>query len=84
MEPMKAARTDEPISGSGGKWHDTAGQADTSDPARMRAELERLREREAQIMNLIGCGNPDKILHDLRNVLNELQLLRMLSETDKA
>ena len=53
-------------------------------PGAMRAELDRLRQRETQIMALIGCKTPEKLLHDLRNVLNELQLLRMLAETDKA
>jgi hypothetical protein len=59
---------------------DTARHADGED---LHAQLERLRQREAQIMALIGCKNPDKLMHDLRNVLNELQLLRMLAETDK-
>jgi hypothetical protein len=55
-----------------------------NDPQQLRAELERLRQREAQIMSLIGCKNPDKILHDLRNLLNEVQLLRVLADVDKA
>ena len=48
----------------------------------LRAELERLQQREAQIMALVGCKNPDKLIHDLRNVLNELQLLRALASTE--
>ena len=50
----------------------------------LQAEVERLRQRERQIMTLIGCKNAEKLMHDLLNVLNELQLLRMLAESDKA
>ncbi len=60
-----------------------AGQTASAEAA-LRAELERLRQRQDQIMTLIGCQNPDKLMHDLRNVLNELQLLRMLAATDKS
>jgi hypothetical protein len=58
--------------------------ADPNDPEVMRRELDRLRQRENQIMSLIGCKSSEKLMHDLRNVLNELQLLRMLAETDKS
>jgi hypothetical protein len=50
----------------------------------LRREVERLREREQQIVELLGAKSPDKILHDLRNVLNELQLLRILAERGDA
>ena len=50
----------------------------------MRAELTRLREREAQIAALLNAQSPEKILHDLRNLLNEVQLLRILAEQEKA
>ena len=43
-------------------------------------ELERLRVREREIMELLGTASPDRIMHDLRNVLNEVQLLRALAE----
>jgi len=65
-------------------------EASTGTPVRaenvgeLRAEVERLQQREHQIMSLIGCKNQEKLMHDLRNVLNELQLLRMLAETDRA
>lgn len=45
-----------------------------------REELQRLRIREREIAELLGCSSPDRLLHDLRNVLNELQLLRMLND----
>lgn len=68
-----------------GVWKDEAKGAARAEPdiGSLRADLERLRQRESQIMSLIDCQNPDKLLHDLRNILNELQLLRMLVETDK-
>jgi hypothetical protein len=46
------------------------------------AELLRLRNREREIMELLGSASPDRILHDLRNVMNEVSLLRTLLETD--
>ena len=51
-----------------------------TDPKLMRAELERLLARERQIAALLGSKSPDRILHDLRNLLNEVQLLRILTE----
>src|SRR5262245_26450725 len=62
----------------------TSPSSSSVDVSEMRAELERLRQREAQIMTLIGCKSPEKLMHDLRNVLNELQLLRMLADADKS
>ena len=50
----------------------------------LRAEVARLREREAQIAELLNAPSPDKILHDLRNLLNEVQLLRILAEQGNA
>jgi hypothetical protein len=74
-----------------GVWKDepesaVAGAGNGVDPelASLRGELERLRQRESQIMSLINCKQSDKLLHDLRNILNELQLLRMLVETEKS
>lgn len=63
-----------------------ASTSETSPPSieQLRADLDRLRQREAQIMALIGCKNPDKLMHDLRNLLNEVQLLRVLADVDKA
>ena len=51
----------------------------------LRAELEQLRsersrwaEMQSRIMQLLGSTNPDKLVHDLRNVLNERDLLKAL------
>ena len=44
------------------------------------AELNRLRDRERQFLELLGSASPDRLVHDLRNLLNEVQLLRLLAE----
>ena len=55
----------------------------------LRAEMEQLRadrvrmlDRQKQIMELLGTSNPERLIHDLRNLLNERALLRALSEMD--
>jgi hypothetical protein len=50
----------------------------------LRVELNALRERERQIAELLGAKSTDKIVHDLRNLLNEVQLLRILAEQGNA
>ncbi|MEM8873693.1 MAG: hypothetical protein AAGD32_05480 [Planctomycetota bacterium] len=50
--------------------------------AELRREIERLREREQRYAQLIGCTDPTKLEHDLRNVLNELAMLRRIAELD--
>jgi hypothetical protein len=45
----------------------------------VRAERDRLLETEAEIMKLLGSSSRETILHDLRNVLNDLTLLQELS-----
>jgi hypothetical protein len=50
----------------------------------LRAELTILRDRERQIAELLNAKAPDRILHDLRNLLNEVQLLRILAEQGNA
>ncbi len=52
------------------------------EPAQLRAENERLRAKHREMMELLNCKNPDKLVHDLRNVLNEMQLLRLLAKMD--
>ena len=56
----------------------------TADAADLRAELDRLRDREREIVELLGAESPDRILHDLRNLLNEVQLLRLVVTDGKA
>ena len=45
-------------------------------------ELAKLRAREEEIMTLIKCQKKEKMMHDLRNVLNELMLLRAVANLD--
>jgi len=44
----------------------------------IRAERSRWREVQDRIMQLLGSSNADKLVHDLRNVLNERDLLKAL------
>ena len=44
----------------------------------LRASMATMREREERLMELLHTKVPEKIEHDLRNVLNELVLLRTL------
>jgi signal transduction histidine kinase len=48
---------------------------------RLRAERDRLLRQQGQIAELLRSQNPDKLVHDLRNLLNEVQLYKMLAET---
>ena len=41
------------------------------DVERLRAELERLQKQQRELMELLGTTRPDKILHDVRNLLQE-------------
>ena len=44
----------------------------------LRADRSRLLDAQRRVMELLGTANPDKILHDLRNLLNERDLLKAL------
>ena len=50
--------------------------------ARIRSERDMLRSRIERVAEAIGSDNPERIVHDVRNVLNELVLLRKLVELD--
>ena len=39
-------------------------------------------EREKELMGLLNATSPDRIIHDLRNVLNELCLLKAAAGLD--
>ena len=43
-------------------------------------ELARLREREREMMDLLGTTSPDRLIHDLRNLINEVHLLRIVAD----
>jgi hypothetical protein len=48
---------------------------------RLRAERDRLLETQKRVLELIGSERPERLVHDLRNVLNERALYRALAET---
>ena len=43
-----------------------------------------MRERERQFCELLECASREKLVHDLRNLLNEVQLLRLLADQSGA
>jgi hypothetical protein len=45
-------------------------------------QLSRLSARETRLAELLKCA-PERLEHDLRNVLNELQLLRTIFESEQ-
>jgi hypothetical protein len=49
---------------------------------RTRRELDRALDRQRQVMELIGCNSPEKLVHDMRNVMNEVQLLKLLASNE--
>ena len=48
----------------------------------LRAERARLFERQRRMMELLGTTTAEHLIHDLRNVLNERQLLRTLADME--
>ncbi len=51
------------------------------DPAAAdRAAHDRMARREAEMMQLLKSASPDLLVHDLRNVLNEVALLKAAAE----
>jgi len=44
----------------------------------LRSERNRLAEQQTRIQELLKAASPDKLLHDLRNLLNERDLLKAL------
>jgi hypothetical protein len=62
------------------RQQEASAEVDSMTVEQLRVELTRLRDRERQIAELLNAPRPDKILHDLRNLLNEVQLLRILAE----
>ena len=79
------------LSGNAGYSGKFSGTKSDDDPTgeRPAEQIERLRrERDAleakldQIAQVIGTRDASKIVHDVRNVMNELVLLRKLAEMD--
>jgi predicted nuclease with TOPRIM domain len=53
-----------------------------SDLAAAQEKLSRMSARESRLAELLKC-TPERLEHDLRNVLNELQLLRTIFESEE-
>ncbi len=49
---------------------------------RLRAERDRANEQLSRIMDVLGCKSSDRIVHDIRNVMNERELFRSLADFD--
>jgi len=47
----------------------------------LRAERAKLAETQKRMMDVLGCKTPERLVHDLRNVLNERELYRALADT---
>ena len=47
---------------------------------RLRAERNRLLDTQRRIMDLLGVRSADRLVHDLRNVLNERELFKALAD----
>ena len=47
----------------------------------MRAEKARMAEILARLAEVLGSKSPDRLVHDVRNVLNERELYRALADT---
>lgn len=48
--------------------------------ARLQTDVARMAERQREVMELLNCKSPERIVHDLRNLINELNLYRQLVE----
>jgi hypothetical protein len=51
-------------------------------PATAEARLQQLQDRQNRLAELLNCP-PEKIEHEVRNILNELRLLRTLFQSQK-
>jgi hypothetical protein len=48
---------------------------------RISDERDRLLQMQSRVLELLGTDRPERLVHDLRNVLNERALFRALAET---
>lgn len=48
---------------------------------RLRSERSRIADIQARLMEVLGCKSADRLVHDVRNVLNERELYRALADT---
>lgn len=59
-----------------------ATQLESIEPSEDGEGYATLQRRQQRLMDLLGTKDPAKLEHDLRNVLNELALLRKLTELE--
>ncbi len=50
---------------------------------RLKSEVDRMVECQRDVMKLLDCKSPERIIHDLRNLINELNLYRQLVESSE-
>jgi len=67
-----------PYAGSGSADQNIHSSSPQAEAETLRRMVERMQERERRLMDLLKASTPERIEHDLRNVLNELVLLRTL------
>ena len=48
---------------------------------RMRSERAKMSDIQSRLMEVLGSKSPDRLVHDLRNVLNERELYRALADS---
>jgi hypothetical protein len=48
---------------------------------RLRADRARMLDVQNRLMDVLGCKAPERLVHDVRNVLNERELYRALADT---
>ncbi|MEM7808030.1 MAG: hypothetical protein AAF561_07960 [Planctomycetota bacterium] len=56
----------------------------SEDVESLRQQRDAYREKLQRIADAIGCDDLNKVVHDVRNVLNERNLLRKLVDLDEA
>ena len=85
-----ASSSGEPLSASASGSTDALapGESDSSKDGlrkeldRTKAERDQLWNKLEQVAEALGTDNPMRVVHDLRNVMNELVLLRKLVNFD--
>jgi adenylate kinase len=58
-------------------------RAAVADNQRLAAERDQMTHIQNEVQKLVQAPTPQKIVHDLRNILNELGLLRAIAGEDK-
>ena len=78
MTTQKIAPEDETASPEPRFPNASAASPGTAETAALLRALDEMKDRENRLMELLHTTAPERIEHDVRNVLNELVLLRTL------